>query len=506
MTKKLPYSSSLNIIVKGATMNIWGAISRNLLNFIFVLILSKVLSPKEMGIFFLAINIILFISVIAIAGLDVGMRRFIAIANSANDNILAWSYFYTAAIIFIPLSCCLMSLTYLLSDLFASILSKPELSSVIKCLAPYVFFYSATEIFLSVTQAHKKMKYWVICLDLLNNALKIMFAITFSLMGFLLIGISFGYVLSIIITFMFSFYFFKKVMPRFKRTNINYKFRELVPFAFPSLFARIINSSAGIFETVLLGFFLLAADIGIYTVSLKIVLIGNIVLASFNTIFSPIISQLHYQHKNEELKQLYSVVTRWTFQISLPIFMLVAWFSVHLLTLFGEEYASGSNVTVILCLGQIANAVTGPSGNILLMSGRGKLNLSINAFGLISSLTLIVLSVPSYGMEGCAIALGLSIALTNTIRILSVYKIWRMHPYGKEYWKPIASALCVIIILNIIGPSRSEAISIFSLILTFLIGCIIYCAFTVCLGLDETDKYMFTRLKQRLLRDSTARS
>lgn len=499
MNKESSAVPEIGYVGKGTSYNFLGAISRSLLGFLYVYALAKILSVDEMGLFFLGVNIITFATIVAIGGMDVGLRRFIAISESNKNAHTAWEYFLTAIAVSLGLCLLLGVGLYFSSDVLSvRVFEKEQLAVVIKSLIPFLVFYALAELLLSVTQGYRHMKYWVLCLDVANTLLRMVFAIGLSFVGLTLFAAVIGYVLSIFIAVVMAAYFFIKIMPPRTTEKVVYRVREMVAFSFPVALARLVNSGNGILETLLLGYFLAASEVGIYTVAIKVAAMGTIVLASFNTMFSPIISKLQHEGKAGELKKLFSCVTRWTFTISMPVFLLIAWFAVSISAMFGEEYIPAANCIVVLCLGQIVNSVTGPSGNLLLMSGYTYVNLWTNLSGLVMSVVLNILLVPVYGIVGSALAVGIAITIVNMIRIVLAWKIMGMHPYETSYWKPLAAAGLMVMALILVGPHREEVVGIATLLLAGVLSALFYGVLLFMFGLDESDQYVLSRIKSRL--------
>lgn len=489
----------LGRVARGASINFIGAISRNFSGFIFVFLLAKMLSAEEVGLFYLGANILMFAAIVAISGVDVGLRRYISIAYGHGDAKAAWDYFSTAAVLVFSLSMLLGVGLFVFADYLANaVFSKPQLADVIRLFSPYLVIYAFAELLLSVTQGYKQMKYWVLCLDVANSILRIVFAGFAFFIGWELYGVIAGYVLAILVSTAMAYKYFRQVMPQRPSEQREFRFRSLVTFSFPVALARLLNSGNGILETLLLGYFLTEIDVGVYTVALKIAVIANIILASFNTMFAPVISQLHSQGQMTELKRLFSCVTRWAFSLSLPVYLLVAWYSTPLSALFGEQYTMGAACVVILCLGQLVNAVTGPSGNILLMSGYALINLWTNLFGVVLSALLIALLVPSYGIDGCAFAVGAALAVTNVLRVLIAWRVLRIHPYSLAYWKPVLAGTIMVMAVGLLGPTRTAEISVVYLFFTSLLAVAGYGLLLLGFGLDESDRLVLARIKTKV--------
>ena len=498
MTSRHSKVPELRHIARGTSFNFLGAISRNLLGFAFVFILARIMNSGEVGLFFLGVNVITLASIMAIGGMDVGLRRFVSIAHAIDDPRSAWDYFITAASIALVLCVVLGSSLYASSGWMAeSLFSKPDLLFVLRSLIPYLLLYTFAELLLSVTQGYKHMQYWVLCLDIINGVLRIVFALVLSMIGLSLYGVIFGYLLAIFFSVVLAYYYFRKVMPPFGAGSIHFRFSSLMTFSFPVALARLVNSGNGMLETLLLGYFVAESDIGIYTVALKISVIGAIILASFNTMFAPIISSMHEKEQLQELSTLYSCVTRWAFSISLPIFLLVAWYASSIAMLFGSEYVSGADTVVVLCLGQIVNALTGPSGNLLLMSGFRLINLWTNMAGLALSVALNIILIPEYGVLGCAWAVAITVSVINITRVYLSWRVLHMHPYDSNYWKPVVAAVVTVILLHFLGPAREAIIGIFGLVSTGVLAILAYSAMLAAFGLNEEDRYVFMRVRSK---------
>lgn len=76
-------------------------------------------------------------------------------------------------------------------------------------------------------------------------------------------------------------------------------------------------------DQLIIGAFLAASSLGIYSVALTVTGFLSIFLTILNPIFSPIISELYTKNETQLLNQLYQAVTKWTLALSLPIFCFI---------------------------------------------------------------------------------------------------------------------------------------------------------------------------------------
>jgi hypothetical protein len=82
---------------------------------------------------------------------------------------------------------------------------------------------------------------------------------------------------------------------------------------------------------------------------------------------------------------------------------------------FRSEFLRGTEALIILSIGQFINAATGPVSNILVMTGRQKLNRNLMVGTTIIAIILDLILIPIYGIVGAACVNTFGIILMNLI-------------------------------------------------------------------------------------------
>ena len=106
--------------------------------------------------------------------------------------------------------------------------------------------------------------------------------------------------------------------------------------------------------------------------------------------------------------------------------------------------------------------------------------------------------IPRYGMNGAATATALSIVLINLIMLIQVYKYLNIHPYNRNYLKPIvAGTVTAAIILC------GKFLSIFENQMLLLVTGILFCSacYVVIIkiaGFNEQDRLILNTIKLRI--------
>jgi O-antigen/teichoic acid export membrane protein len=211
---------------------------------------------------------------------------------------------------------------------------------------------------------------------------------------------------------------------------------ELFYYSLPLVFARFMNIIISRSNTILVGFFRDGTSTGLFTAAVTLSPFISLSLLSFGKIFAPIISELWEKGDVAELKRTFKTVTKWIFSLGFPVFLIFMLFAPSLLLVFGEDFALADTTLRLLALGQIVNAIVGPVGFVLSMTGRQKLNL-VNSIGLaVLNVILNILLIPRYGIAGAALATSIALGLLNIVRVIEVKMIYGFTPFRWDLYKP----------------------------------------------------------------------
>jgi O-antigen/teichoic acid export membrane protein len=220
---------------------------------------------------------------------------------------------------------------------------------------------------------------------------------------------------------------------------------------------------------------------------------------SFNAIFSPIIAEQFHKKELARLKMLFKMVTRWIFSLSLPVAVLMIFFSREILTIFGQGFSDGAVVLAVLAGGQIINSFTGPLGVMIDMSGRSKFTLLNSVFHLSLQTGLCLVLIPRYGVLGAAIAKTVSIAFLRIIRLIQVHLIFRFYPFQARVLKPAAAAVAGLLVLTALHGFIRWADSVFFLFLGSAIFAAAYVGVLFLFGFDREDIMLFNKIRAKFV-------
>ncbi len=115
-------------------------------------------------------------------------------------------------------------------------------------------------------------------------------------------------------------------------------------------------------------------------------------------------SEYHVAGDRTKLADFVADATRWTFWPSLAMTVALVALGKPILMLFGEGFAEGYPLILVMACGLLARASIGPAERLLNMVGQQKLCALVYAGAFAINLVLCLLTIPHLGMHGAAIS------------------------------------------------------------------------------------------------------
>jgi O-antigen/teichoic acid export membrane protein len=214
-----------------------------------------------------------------------------------------------------------------------------------------------------------------------------------------------------------------------KTDEPTFVFRSHLIVSLPMILTSFIQFLNGRVDTLMYGAYSTTAELGVFTLAIKLAIITNFVISSLNTIATPKISELFWNKKMVELNKVVQSSARLIFIFALPVTLLLVIFPKVLLGLVGEEFESGYRALQIFALTQLVNSASGMVAVFLNMTGNQVFFTRLVAVATGLNIGLNLLFIPLMGMEGAALATLISSALWNIIGARFIYKKYKIRTY-----------------------------------------------------------------------------
>lgn len=201
-----------------------------------------------------------------------------------------------------------------------------------------------------------------------------------------------------------------------------YRDREWMTTALSLLLVVGLNLISSRIDVVMLGMLSGAREVGVYSAASRVADVITFGLACANAIVAPMIARLHATGRQQELQHMVRQVARGVFLFTLPVALLIVVFGREILGLFGADFREGYKVLVVLVGGQLVNALAGPVGYLMMMTGHQNAAARIVAVSATLNLLLNAILIPLLGMIGAALSTAVctavwNIAMTQSIRL-----------------------------------------------------------------------------------------
>jgi O-antigen/teichoic acid export membrane protein len=194
--------------------------------------------------------------------------------------------------------------------------------------------------------------------------------------------------------------------------------------AIPLLFlsgVRLVSQELGV---LLLGSLAGPAQVGVYRVTVRGAELVSFALAAINVAIAPRLAEAHVLGDLGRLRSLVRAATLAALVWAVPVaVVMIGGGALILEAVFGHDFVAGSTSLAILSVGQLVNALTGPLGLLLNMTGRERAAVRGQAIGAVLNLVLGVLLIPRWGATGAAAATAAGLVTANAIFALEARRL-----------------------------------------------------------------------------------
>ena len=154
-------------------------------------------------------------------------------------------------------------------------------------------------------------------------------------------------------------------------------------------------------------------ELALLAIAMRLALLVPMILTAVNMVVSPRFAAHYHRGETRKTEEVLAKSLKLLAIVSLLVFFTMVLFGDNVLGIFGGQYVEAGGLLSILVCGQLINAMTGPSGKLLMMSGFEKdvrtSSMIVAALGLVLALYLTA----RHGVYGAAISTALTISAQN---------------------------------------------------------------------------------------------
>jgi O-antigen/teichoic acid export membrane protein len=485
-------------IARGGAIVLLASVFGNGIGYVYSVFLARNLGPTTFGVYALGLTIFNVLLLVAPLGMETGVVKYVSQflgsqkRADAERTIVQVVGLVLVSSLVIGVCLALMSKTIAIS-----VYGKAELASALPLFAVALPIAALSSILLDVVRSFQLVRYTVFVKFLWEPCGKFLLSACLLWAGFGFAGVlaaliataAVGLVIALTATVRIGA-IGRDVSAPFSADGM----RALLLFCLPLTVSNCFGVIAPRSDMLILGYWVSAEQLGVYSVVCQTASILALVLGAFNTLCAPLIGDISATRDLHRLQTLYQAVARWTTMCTVSLFCLIAIFGEEILAIFGRTFSAGWTCMVILALGQVSYSAVGLAGTILLMFGHSRQimgNTIVLALFLVGSNLLLV---PHWGIIGAAVAVAISTTAIGVINVRQVWSRYRIHPFTVGVVKPIVAGA---VAAGITWTLKARLAASEYPILIASMGTI----YVLCLAMlrfDETDREIFAPIMARL--------
>ena len=181
----------------------------------------------------------------------------------------------------------------------------------------------------------------------------------------------------------------------------------------------ILNSQIGI---LIVGALLGKAETGLFSVAVKGAGLLTVGFAAVSLALAPRMAAFYSERKQEKLQSMITRAYMVVALITLPVFLLFIIAGNVFLSVFGVAFLKAWPALIILSLGQFLSVLSGPAGTMLNMAGHEGVTALGAAVSVFVTIGANIILIPLMGINGAAIATVLGMITWNIVLVFLCYR------------------------------------------------------------------------------------
>lgn len=210
-------------------------------------------------------------------------------------------------------------------------------------------------------------------------------------------------------------------------TPLEYQPSQLLRTALPVFVTRCASLVITYANVILVGFLAGPAAAGVYFAAERLARLARIPKLVVSLVNQQSMAAAHATGKVRDLQLLATQSAHGSLWPTLVLGLGLIFFAVPLLQMFGREFTAASTVLIILVASGIINVFTGPTQDILVMTGHQQRIPRVMILSAIAHVTALSLLVPSYGAVGAACASVISSLFSQIWLMYLAYRETGVH-------------------------------------------------------------------------------
>ncbi|MGC9317103.1 MAG: lipopolysaccharide biosynthesis protein [Armatimonadota bacterium] len=489
------YDRRVRRVAKGGGLDVLGRFASRGIGVISAPVTSRLLGGGGYGLYFVATQLIVLLSLLVLGGYPRAVLRYVGIYDGEGRPRCARAVVVGTLFTAMGIAAVFAALLVLFPDLVTvDIYGKPSMTPVLQILAVCLPARVAFLLLSQATVARGTALYRVLS-DLANRV--VILAGVLLLCGALDLGpdgAAYAYVLGAAGAGAVALAGVMRLYGRVQFRDLrHFDLYAVTVFAFPLLLEQLSQYGLYRANAVIGGRWLSDADLGQYGAASQAAIVGVFGLSALGLMFSPIMADLHNRDKMDDLREMFATTTRWGYYFAVPVLTVAFLKPESVMAVFGPEFADAGPVLQLLSVGQLLSVSAGAAGYVLIMSGYQWLSAFDSFLMAAVNIVLCIVLTRWMGIVGLAIAGMVATGGVNLLRAAQVWWIHRISGYTLPAVRPLLIGVALLPIMLIsLEPWWLDLLVPLGLYTT---------AFVLAVrrvGLDRDDRQVLNAIRRRL--------
>ncbi len=497
----------VRVLALGTGVNLGGVVVRIALVFLHSLFAAHLFGAAGYGLYTEGVAAVLVLSAMTQLGMGRTFTRFVALLRTQGQTGGLRRLLRFGLVCSLPLALGAGLLLSVGSMQMARLFGSPLLASPFRVLGAAVPLFVAATLLASFTQGFSDMRYKTIALDVAAPAVELAAMLILAALGASALGLPLAYTLSGAVATVLLVFFVRLCLMRATsapaepcRGGAPVAGAQLMKFGLSVWTVETLMEVSRRASVLMLGAHVSSAFVGVFGVVQRLVGLGGIFLLSTNQMFGPMVADLVGRGRIHDLSHLHKTSARWILGVSLPFFIILGVQSPWLLRIFGPDFVMGTWTLRLLVASTLLDVSTGNSGVVLMMSGRPQMNAINETVRLVIIVALNLVLIPSFGLVGAALAIGVGTLVFSGMQLVETWKIVGVQPYSRSLVKILAAGAGMVGLLWVWQASAPVGATSWQWTAGGSgLALAAYAVFMVFWGLDHEDKALLRTVRAKVM-------
>jgi len=415
-------------LLRGGAWAFFGKLATAFFGLLLAGFLARLLSPAEMGLYFLAFNLATFFSILGRGGLENTLLRFIAQANRPEHGTRLRSILKKGLILSAVGAAAAGLLAAIVAPLLGEhIFESDGLVAIAWLVGGWAALLAVQFVFAEIFRGFQEIGNSVWFGGLFTGLVTVSMLSMATLLGFTL---ELKQVLLLILLSLLTSNGVALIRQHRRLQTlpldgaVTTGYGELLVHSWPLFVNAVTLFLLSQSDLWLLGAYASEQEVAIYGAATRLVMLTAMSLAIVNMVVPPLIARMHAQNDLVRLEKLLRTVATLAAIPALTVLGVFMLFAAPIMEMvYGQYYRAGATVLLILCAGQVVNVLVGSCGYVLIMTGHRK---TVMVISIVSAALAIVLGMhflQTHGLIGLACAYAIAVMMQQ----LGMWLFARIH-------------------------------------------------------------------------------